>query len=139
MRRFFRHKLNLDSEYLIQHRIDFLSGVTVVFYDMCPKSCSLYAGEREKRTDCEFCGTLRMSNGKPACRFSYLPLIPHMKGWFECPEMVRRMSYRSQYNYVPGEISDVFDGEHYKDHRNTYVKLDGKTLQVFFRHSRCCA
>jgi hypothetical protein len=45
LRHFFRHRLKLDTEYLIQHQIDFLLGVVPIYYDMCIDLCCLYVGK----------------------------------------------------------------------------------------------
>jgi hypothetical protein len=51
---------------------------------------------------------------------------------FECQEMVRRMSYWHKYKHVPGEISDIFDGEHYQSLCQQYVLIDGDKLKHKF-------
>ena len=100
---------------------------------MCRNSCCLFSGDRADLTHCDFCYTPRRHpNGKPACRFSYLPLIPRLKGWFKSPEMIKRMAYRQNYEYVEGEVSDVFDGEHYRSKCCEYVVIDGEDLKHKF-------
>jgi hypothetical protein len=133
MRRLFRHKLNLDTEYLIQQRIDFLSGTDHVYYDMCRNSCRLYAGDHTELTQCDYCNADRFHpNGKAVARFAYIPLVPRLCGWFQCQKMVEQMDYRHSYVHIPGETSDIFDGQHYLSLQTQRVIIDGVTLDHNF-------
>ena len=40
------------------------------------------------------------------------------------------MRYRSEYNFVEGEVSDVFDGTHYQDLRKKKITLNGTELDA---------
>src|SRR3977135_179932 len=115
MRRFFRHKLKLNTEYLMYRRIKILSGVKPKFYDTCPRSCCLFVGRFEAHTICPYCDAPRCHpNGKPVARFSYLPIIPRVQAWFKSLSMITRLKYRSGFHHTPGHYSDVFDGSNYQ-------------------------
>jgi len=131
LRFFFRHKLHLDTEYIIQSRINFLSGIKPKLYDMCLNSCCLFAGDRAKITHCDFCTEPRYCEDgtTPRCQFSYFPFAEHIKVWFENPDMVEQMQYRADYEHIPGEIRDIFDGMHYQSLYGKYVVLDGEKLR----------
>jgi hypothetical protein len=126
---FFRHWLKLDTECIIHQRLDFLSGLAPVLYDICVNSCCLYVEEYKDNTHCSFCNTPRHNmTSKPTSQFSYLPLIPRLQGMFECPDMVRWMNYRHTYQCTIREISNIFDAKHYQSLRSKHVVIDGMTL-----------
>ena len=138
LRKFFRHKLALDTEYLMHRRIKILSGVKPTFYDMCNTNCLLFIGPFSQHTHCAVCGEPRYyDNGKPIARFSYLPIISRLQAWYECIPMVERLKYRSEYTQTPGEISDVFDGTRYKSLCDDLVVVNGQQLpHKYFSDSR---
>ncbi|KAF8516804.1 hypothetical protein BU17DRAFT_50472 [Hysterangium stoloniferum] len=133
LRQFFCHKLNLNTEYLIQRRIDFLSNVKPILIDMCINSCCLFSGEWADCDTCDFCDAHRFhNNGKPITRFSYLPLIPHLQGYFECTDMVQWMNYRHNYTFIDGQVNDVFDSENYRALCEEYVIVKGVRMGFKF-------
>src|SRR6202035_830230 len=75
MRFTFRHKIDLDSGWVILHRMAILSGVEPVNYDCCVNSCMAYTGKYQHREDCPFCNEPRYTTKRHARRtFMYLPL-----------------------------------------------------------------
>jgi hypothetical protein len=150
LHRFFQHKLSLGSEYLMHRRIETLSGVKPIFYDMCTKSCCLFVGlfssqshtyemhtkscclcvgSFSNHTQCLFCQEPRYNgNNKPVAQLAYLPLIPRIQAWFESPTMIARLKYRSQHVYAPDGYSDVFDGSHYRSLQECNVHVNGEKL-----------
>ncbi|KAF8496941.1 hypothetical protein BU17DRAFT_59408 [Hysterangium stoloniferum] len=109
--------------------IEFLSGVTPQYFDMCQNSCCLYAGDHIDQNTCEFCNAPRFHpNGKPVSHFSYMPLIPHLCGWFESPEMIKCMNYWNNCDHINGEINDIFDSTHYQELCERQVCIDGQEL-----------
>jgi hypothetical protein len=67
-------------------------------------------------------------------------VIKRLRGFFESAETAKRLRYRHNYKQVPGEVSDIFDGEHYQSLREKYVEIDGKVLNhKFFSDHRCIA
>ncbi|KIN97007.1 hypothetical protein M404DRAFT_918434 [Pisolithus tinctorius Marx 270] len=125
MRWSFRHKINLDSEYVIFKRVACLAAVTTVKYDCCPDSCILYAGKYRQLLVCPHCHQPRFKpNRKPRRQFMYFPLVPRLQGLFQSPQMIHLMDYRASYKSTPGSISDVFDGTHYRKLVGEYVEVD---------------
>ena len=59
---FFRHKLNIDTEYLMYHCMEILSGVTPVFYDMCNNSCCLFVAGLSGHRECPIVRALARSD-----------------------------------------------------------------------------
>lgn len=125
MRHSFGHKLDLDSLYVSNRRLAILAGVTPLLIDMCIGSCIAYTQQHKNLTHCPFCKEPRRANSKPRRQFSYLPLIPRLQGFFRNPQTVELLSYRAQYESSDTEIGDVFDGDLYKELRETYVTVDG--------------
>lgn len=106
-----------------------LSGVEPVWYDCCPNTCVAYTGELTENDECPECGEPRyLTNGKPRRQFCYLPLIPRLQRFFQNENCVNDLYYRHNYEYKPYEISDVFDCMHYKDLQQSFVTVDGESL-----------
>jgi hypothetical protein len=110
-------------------RIELLSGVTPLFFDMCDRSCCLFIDSHKDHTHCPECRQPRYhANGKPIARFPYLPIIPRLIAWYESLPMIERLKYRSTRESIEGQVSDVFDGSHYHSLLNTYVEVEGVRL-----------
>ncbi|KAF7340818.1 hypothetical protein MSAN_02111100 [Mycena sanguinolenta] len=125
----FSHKMDLSSEWVMFHRMALLSGVEPRWFDCCPESCIAYTGAYSELTECPHCNGPRFSpTGKSRRMFCYLPIIPRLQGFFQNPKTIERLLYRANYEHIPGEISDVFDCEHYRSLCDKQVILDGKTL-----------
>jgi hypothetical protein len=60
--------------------------------------------------------------------FCYLPIIPRLQGFFQNPKSIERLLYRHNYTHIPGQISDIFDGEHYRTLCQQNVVVDGQIL-----------
>ncbi|KAF8833389.1 hypothetical protein BDN67DRAFT_861141, partial [Paxillus ammoniavirescens] len=138
MRYTFQNKISINSEYVIYRRMAILSGVKPVMYDCCPNSCIAYTAKYIHHQSCPFCEEARLNaDGKPRRQFTYFPLIPRLQGYFQNQEMIKLMSYRAQYQQNPGEIADVFDGNHYQRLLRHRVVVDGEKLNHrYFSGSR---
>ena len=129
LRCFFRHKLNIDTEYLMYRCMEILSGVTPVFYDMCNKSCCLFVAGLLGHRECPMCNAPHFhENGKVITQWPYLPIIPRFKAWYQSLPMIERLKYRGKYIHTPDEIADVFDGANYRTLLRTDVIVDGDML-----------
>ncbi|KAJ7310778.1 hypothetical protein DFH08DRAFT_718583, partial [Mycena albidolilacea] len=125
----FQHKMDLSSEWVMFHRMAILSGVEPIWIDCCIESCAAFAGSYADLTECPFCDKPCFSpGGKPRRMFCYLPIIPRLQGFFQNQKSIDRLLYRANYEHIPGTISDVFDGEHYRTLCQQNVTLDGKVL-----------
>ncbi|KAJ7152445.1 hypothetical protein C8R46DRAFT_1357483 [Mycena filopes] len=126
----FRHKLDLSSEWVMLHRIAVLARVEPQYYHCCVNSCLAYTGGFAELDECPYCEEPRLSaGGKPRRLFCYLPIIPRLQGYFLNTDWASRLMYRHNYIHIPGSISDVFDGEHYRNLCTQNVVVDGKTLE----------
>jgi hypothetical protein len=83
MRHAFRHKIDIDSLYVINRRLAILSGVNPVLYDCCVNSCMAYTRNHSNETHCLFCHEPRCHHGKPHHQFSYLPFAARFQGFFQ--------------------------------------------------------
>ncbi|KAJ7310157.1 hypothetical protein DFH08DRAFT_636391, partial [Mycena albidolilacea] len=125
----FQHKMDLSSEWVMFHRMAILSGVEPIWINCCIESCAAFAGGYADLTECPFCDSLRFSpSGKPCHMLCYLPIIPHLQGFFQNQKSIDQLLYQANYNHILRTISDVFDGEHYRTRCQQKVALDGKVL-----------
>jgi hypothetical protein len=69
----------------------------------------------------------------PHKKFTYIPVIPHLVGFFKNADLVEKMQYcgsgadnPNSHHYVPGTIKDIFDGTHYCTLQTTHVTVDDK-------------
>jgi hypothetical protein len=90
----FNHKLDISSHYVVIHRVAILSRVEPVWIDCCVNSCTMaFTRDDAGRDTCRFCDAPRFTPvlGKPRRLFCYLPIIPRLQGYFQNPEMVKRL------------------------------------------------
>ncbi|KAJ7893696.1 hypothetical protein B0H14DRAFT_3427345 [Mycena olivaceomarginata] len=106
----FSHKMDLSSEWVMFHRMAVLCGVEPLWFDCCIDS-PRYS-----------------PSGKARRMFCYLPIIPRLQGFFQNPNSIQQLLYHANYVHIDGEISDVFDCEHYRSLRDQNVVLDGNVL-----------
>ncbi|KAG2049679.1 hypothetical protein BDR06DRAFT_918795, partial [Suillus hirtellus] len=126
MRRSFRHKMTIDSEWVILHRLAALSGIKAINYHCCINSCIAYTDNYSHHLRCPFCHEPRYGAGGQARRnFSYLPIIPRLQAFFQSPEMIESLAYRKRYIHQPGVLRDVFDSQWYQTLCQTKVVVDG--------------
>jgi Transposase family tnp2 len=126
MRYTFKNKLEIDSEWVILHRLAVLADVEPVYYDCCINSCMAYTGQYEHHEACDYCRQPRYGKKRRSRRvFMYLPLIPRLQAMFQSKEKIGFLSYRHQFEHEPGRIRDVFDGSHYRSLLRSKVVVDG--------------
>ncbi|KAJ7727430.1 hypothetical protein DFH07DRAFT_896229, partial [Mycena maculata] len=129
MRYAFRHQLEISSHWAMIHRIAILARVQSDWYNCCPHSCLAYTGHYADLTHCCFCAEPRFTpTNKPRRLFCYLPVIPRLQAFFSNPKKIDSLLYRHNYKHRPDEISDVFDGLHYRNLCRTKVTVDGREL-----------
>lgn len=128
MRNIFSHKMDINSEYVILHRMAILSQVEPKWYDCCSNSCLCYAGQWAKLTVCSYCQTPRYDAfGKPVAQFCYIPIVPWLQALFHHPHMANLMLYRAHFEQTPNNgTRDYFDSDGYAKLRDTYVVIDGE-------------
>lgn len=128
MRTAYATELSLDSEYLLYRRMDALSGLQAEIYDCCIESCIAFLGDFEDLRFCPYCKEPRYDSKKnPRARFWYLPIFPRLEGLFRNERIAQTLTtYRSEYKTKHGEISDIFDSDHYKELRTKNVVIEGE-------------
>ncbi|KAG9076540.1 hypothetical protein FRC06_009452, partial [Ceratobasidium sp. 370] len=116
--------LGIPSEVVAWCRLRILSGLETHAYDCCINSCLCYLGKYQDLTSCLFCKEPRYNAaGKARRTYHYAPLIPQLHGLFQTPEMIEKLCWRakSEEHREPGKFEDVYDGEHYRQLRETEV------------------
>lgn len=109
----FQHKMELDSLWVMLHRIAILAKIEPVWYHCCLNSCIAHTGELSELSECPHCAESRLSpTGKPRRMFGYLPIIRRLQGFFQSTKSINQLLYRHNYVHIPNTI--VFDGEHYR-------------------------
>jgi len=138
MRFSFRHKMEIHSIYVITHRLALLSEVVPLWYDCCINSCIAYTGDYVNDLTCPYCKQPRHNaKNKPRRMFCYIPIIPRLQKLFSNIKSREELLYRHEYHSDGSSISDVFDGEHYKNLCKTRVSVDGKIfLHKYFSDKR---
>ncbi|KAF8556621.1 hypothetical protein OG21DRAFT_1408800, partial [Imleria badia] len=134
MRKTFRHKLDIQSEWIILHRLSVLSGVNPINIDCCINSCIAYTTKYEHFTRCPFCDEHRYGkSGRAQGVFSYIPIILQLQSFFQKADMVTQLAYCDQFAHVDGVFYDIFNGHWYHNLRRTHVVIDGaQQLHKFF-------
>ncbi len=119
--------MDLDSEWVILHRLAVLSGVVPVWYDCCVNACCCFVGEEYGHLEvCPYCQEDRYGPNRKARKvFCYLPLIPRLQSLFQNPASIQLLQYRHNYVSEPGVIEDVFDSKVYNRLREKKVEIDG--------------
>lgn len=129
---------NLASLYQLQSCMGLLSHVYPRLYDCCVDSCMCYTGKYGSLDACPYCCQPRY-NSKGASRrtFKYVPLLPRLISLFQNGSLSLKLGYRANYDHIPGQCSDIFDGDHYQGLRKTRVTIDNEPLpHWFFSDSR---
>ena len=110
-------------------RLQALSGFKPVRYDCCVNSCCCFVGEHKDRTSCPYCHqdrylVDRKGGKKPHKVFNYLPFTPRLISMLANPNKAQEMQHRAfVHEHTPGNISDVFDS-------NIYRQLLGKRVVI---------
>ncbi|KAF9237741.1 hypothetical protein BU15DRAFT_48324, partial [Melanogaster broomeanus] len=126
MRYAFQHKMDIDSKWVILHRLAVLAGVDPEIYHCCVNSCIAYTLKYIHHESCPFCKEPRYGKGShPRRVFYYIPLIPRLRAFFQNTEMIQKLSYRSSFHHHEGLIQDVFNGAWYRTLLNRKVVVDG--------------
>ena len=109
-------------------RAAFLSGLKPEVYDCCENSCCAFVGPHAEREKCPYCQSPRYNEqGFPVKEFSYLPLIPRLKGLHTNLTQATAMRYRGhEHQHTPGQMSDVFDAEVYQSKYGQPVTVAGR-------------
>ncbi|EIW87427.1 hypothetical protein CONPUDRAFT_96839, partial [Coniophora puteana RWD-64-598 SS2] len=126
------------SIYRTRRQVAALSGVTPILYDCCVDNCCCFTGPYADLETCPYCKKPRRDWwGKPQCQYTYIPLIHRLVSLFRNAEAVETMRYRSERLSMPNVVSDIFDGQHYKNLLQTRVTVhDHEQPHNFFSDPR---
>ncbi|EPS95239.1 hypothetical protein FOMPIDRAFT_19972, partial [Fomitopsis schrenkii] len=120
-------------------RAAFLSGLKPEVYDCCENSCCAFVGPHAEREQCPYCKSPRYNeDGFPVKEFSYLPLIPRLKGFNASLPQATAMCYRGhEHQHIPGQMNDVFDAKVYRSKLGQSVTTAGKKYKhTYFSDTR---
>ncbi|KAF9474440.1 hypothetical protein BDN70DRAFT_769579, partial [Pholiota conissans] len=113
----------------LRSRVAFLAGFKPQRFDCCPNSCICYTGPREGLQACPRCKLPRFHpSGRPTKTFTYIPVIPRLVASFRNAERTKEMMYRSEHVHDPNKMTDVFDGDLYRELCLKKVSIDGKKM-----------
>lgn len=126
---------NIQSLYHMKKLVDKLSELYAVDYHCCIKSCVAFTGPHANLTACPRCKSSRYRfDGKsPRKIFRYIPLIPRLLTFYLNRELNERMRYRAEGHPQAkqesgGQMTDIFDGTHYRSLLKKEVTVDGHRL-----------
>ncbi|CAE6432374.1 unnamed protein product [Rhizoctonia solani] len=129
----FRDKIKLLSTYCLHKKLARLSGIQPTTMDCCINVCHAFNGQYTEETQCSTCGAPRFDNkGKPRRVFEYLPTTPCFQGFFNNPEMVRKMEFCANYVQEKGAMDEIFDGTRYKELCKTPIVVNGEPQDVCY-------
>jgi len=82
----------------MKRRVEQLSGVVPISYDMCPDTCVGFTGPLADCNHCPMCGKDRYRSGtqEPHRRFITIPLGPVIQALYGSPETAYKMHYRER-------------------------------------------
>jgi hypothetical protein len=108
-------------------RAEFLATFRPVAYDCCISSCCCFVGPNNDLAHCPYCHEPRFnSKGRARRRFTYAPLIPRLKAFYQNKEFGHSMLYRSKYQHDGTSLQDVMDGANYQRLRETNVTINNQ-------------
>jgi hypothetical protein len=108
-------------------RAEFLATFRPVVYDCCISSCCCFVGPNSDLTHCPYCHEPRFnSKGRARRRFTYAPLTPRLKAFYQNKEFGQSMLYRSKYQHDGTNLQDVMDGANYQRLQGTNVTINGQ-------------
>lgn len=126
IRHAFANRLKFHSPYKLYAHIARLAGICEDMYACCPNSCCAFTGALSEAQTCPYCKEERYdAHGRRRQIFRYLPFAPRLAALFGNPRSSELMRHRATYESGEGELSDVFDGSHYRRLRGRKVRVDG--------------
>lgn len=129
----FRNKVRLLSLQVLGTRIAKLSGVTPELYDCCVNTCHAFTLDFAHEEVCSECGERRFDEkGSPRQHYQYIPTISRFQAMFNNPDLIQKLAYRHNYPQDPGDLSNYFDSESYKDLCQWNIVIEGEDTGVCF-------
>jgi len=104
----------------VKRRVEQLSGVVPIFYDMCPDTCVGFTGPLADCDRCPMCGKERYRSGTrdPHRQFVTIPLGPVIQALYGLLETAEKMHYREHTTTEILEYAQTYDGN-LKEYSNT--------------------
>jgi hypothetical protein len=101
------------SFWQVKRRVEQLSGVVPIFYDMCLDTCVGFTGPLVDRDCCPMCGKNRYRSGtrEPMRQFTTIPLGPVIQALYGSPETAGKMHYREQATSEILEYAQMHSGK----------------------------
>jgi hypothetical protein len=130
---------NVETYKVTRSRAEFLAQLKPVNYDCCINLCCCFVGPHRALDACPYCKQQQYLNGKPQKKFTYIPLIPRLKAFYESQslDVVKDMQYCSNFQHDPNVIKDVMDGAHYQRLCESFVTVNRQQLpHKFFQDPR---
>ncbi|KAF8595541.1 hypothetical protein BDV93DRAFT_403371, partial [Ceratobasidium sp. AG-I] len=129
----FRNKVILLTLQCLGTRLTKLSGVTPEIYECCINTFHAFTLEYSNELVCSECGERRYDEkGCPRQRYQFIPTIDRFRAMFNNPEIIQKLTYCHNYPEEPGDLSDYFDSQSYKDLCKQNIVIDGKDTGVRF-------
>jgi hypothetical protein len=123
----------LPSLKAVRRRMLELSALKPMEYHCCKNSCVCFTGYLHDLDECPHCNTSQLSPaGTPYSTFSYVPLIPQLRALYRNRATCEKLMYRANYKVNNDSIEDIFDGERYKELKETFVSIDGEQQDYRF-------
>lgn len=129
-----------SSLYLAQKKLADLVDIRPVFIPMCVNSCCAFTNQLVNNTTCLWCGEAaynQTSNSNiktPRKVATFLPLLNRFKLQYNDPKRSSDLRYRHQYansnENEENSISDIFDGNLYKDLINDGYFIDERDIAL---------
>ena len=98
---------------LLKSKLNFKGQV----YDVCKNGCKLY-DPNDSTEHCEHCNEKRFEHNKPEkpkAVMNILSIGECLAQMLADTNTNQLLKYRSERENIPGEFSDIFDGQNYKD------------------------
>ena len=106
---------------------EFLATFRPVAYDCCITSCCCFVGPNSDLTHCPYCHEPHFNPKSWAQQqFTYAPLIPQLKAFYQNKEFGHSMLYQSKYQHDSTNLQDGMDGRNYQWLWGTHVTINGQ-------------
>jgi hypothetical protein len=118
---------SLPSLKAVRRRRLELSALKPVDHHCCKNSCVCFTGYLRDLDECPHCNTPCLNPaGRPYSIFTYFSLIPQLRALYRNKNTCEKLMYRANYKVNNDSIEDIFDGERYKELKETFVFIDGE-------------
>lgn len=125
----FRHRIHIESPYILHKHIAQLAGIQETIYHCCPDSCAAFTGKYSELDACPICNEPRYHGEgrkrRPRQIWRYMSFTSRLQALYMNEHSSAEMRYRADFEPSPDDLRDVFDGDHYQDLLGRKVVVDG--------------